>query len=335
MALTEEQKKKLMEKAAAKSQSSAKSATSSSKARNGGAHTSSISSAKLASNSGRHKIQPKQTQQTSNKMPILIGVICGIVILAVVLFVWHPWSPKDVASPNPTPANVTYDPDLSDDDLPSVEGSGTIVDNVNRDGKVRPEHSIGGDSETSTSETEPGTESSTESSTEVDPVTGVNDRPSSVYEDNTHPNKYEGDTSEVSVTIPSRFVGFMMQEDADYYAEQNGYTSATLQSNGDVEYKMPAERLGEELVVQLKSLDDTVASYQIWKDMTHVIGVEVSDDYLTYVITMDDVSDLDQLQAIYEDLYEQVEIYTYWNRTPNASINISFVDSNGNAVPLS
>jgi len=149
-----------------------------------------------------------------------------------------------------------------------------------------------------------------------------------------HENPYAGDSSEVSVTLGKEFAPFVSQSDADAYAQNVGYKAATLNDDGSITFVMTKEQYGAETVSLMNSLDDCTASYAIWKEMTYVDKVEISEDYLTYKVMMLDVSDKDQLAAIKGDLLERATGYAIWVGKTANDISISFYDVDGNLVEV-
>ena len=306
MALTEEQRRKLMEKAAAKQAQASSNNTSPSVKR--------VSADDGSGSEGRHKIQPKQSASSGDmKKPILFGAIGGAVLLLIVFVLWHPWSPKTEQPPVSSAPIASTEIDHSDEDLPSANQSGQIVNNANK-GEETGEASTGESAESST----PGNVS------ESDPAAPLLE----------HKNPYAGDSSEVSVTLGKEFAPFVSQSDADTYAQNVGYKAATLNEDGSITFVMTKEQYGAEIVSLMNGLDDCTASYSIWKEMTYVDNVEISEDYLTYKVMMLDVSDKDQLAAIKNDLLERATGYAIWIGKTANDISITFYDVDGNLVEV-
>ena len=89
----------------------------------------------------------------------------------------------------------------------------------------------------------------------------------------------------VTLTIPKDFVGDTTQEKLDESVKENGYKSATLNSDGSVTYVMTKAQHEEMLAGIRESLDQSLSEMIGSSDYPNITNVEHNDDYTSFTIT--------------------------------------------------
>ena len=107
----------------------------------------------------------------------------------------------------------------------------------------------------------------------------------------------------VTLTIPKDFVGDTTQEKLDESVKENGYKSATLNSDGSVTYVMTKAQHEEMLEGIRESLDQSLSEMIGSSDYPNITNVEHNDDYTSFTITTKnaepDLSESFSVMAIY------------------------------------
>lgn len=107
----------------------------------------------------------------------------------------------------------------------------------------------------------------------------------------------------VTLTIPKDFVGDTTQEKLDESVKENGYKSATLNSDGSVTYVMTKAQHEEMLEGIRESLDQSLSEMIGSSDYPNITNVEHNDDYTSFTITTKnaepDLSESFSVMALY------------------------------------
>ena len=137
---------------------------------------------------------------------------------------------------------------------------------------------------------------------------------------------------DVELTIPADFADGATQEDLDKTANEKGYKSATLNSDGSVTYVMTKaqhkkmmDEMAEEINAELQGL---VGS----EDYPNFTKVEANSDYTKFTISTTS-TELDLAESFSViNFYMQGGLYNIFNGTPVDNIHVDFVNAESGEI---
>lgn len=109
----------------------------------------------------------------------------------------------------------------------------------------------------------------------------------------------------VTLTIPKDFFGDTTQEKLDESVKENGYKSATLNSDGSVTYVMTKAQHEEMLKGVRESIDQSLSEMVGSSDYPNITNIEHNDDYTSFTITTNNV------EPDLSESFSVMAIYTY------------------------
>lgn len=136
----------------------------------------------------------------------------------------------------------------------------------------------------------------------------------------------------VTLTIPADTIGEVTQQELDESLDENHFKSATLNSDGSVEYVMSKsahkEMMDEFAANFNNSLDEMLTS----GDYPSFIAIDVNDDYtlFTVTITADELSMAESFSTMM--FYMVGGLYNIYNGTPVDNIQVDYVSDETNEI---
>lgn len=129
----------------------------------------------------------------------------------------------------------------------------------------------------------------------------------------------------VEITLPASMVGEdITQETLDADLAENGFTSATLNADGSVTYKMPKD-VHENLMTEMAAEIDTALAEMVDPE-TFIKNVTANDDYTVFTVELD-ADELGMLEAFSAlGCYIQGGMYNAFNGTPADDIVVRYVN---------
>lgn len=137
---------------------------------------------------------------------------------------------------------------------------------------------------------------------------------------------------DVELTLPADYIGEQTQEDLDKIAEEHGYQSITLNSDGSATYKMTKSQhkaLMEEYRTTIKDgMNDMIGS----EDYPNITKVEANDNFTEFTVTTKS-TELDLNESLCPIVfYAYGEMYSILSDETVENISITFVNEDTGEV---
>ena len=144
--------------------------------------------------------------------------------------------------------------------------------------------------------------------------------------DDVDSNDEDVDEAEVSLNIPAKFVGDMSQAELNEMAEENGYKSIKLNSDGSVTYILTKSQhmdLIEEIAMEIDDRMDEMVGSDEYPNFT---SVEANEDYTSFIITTtSETIEMDESAAVME-LVMYGGMYAVFSGNNVNNIHVDFVN---------
>ena len=137
---------------------------------------------------------------------------------------------------------------------------------------------------------------------------------------------------DVTLTIPKDFVGDTTQAKLDESANEKGYKSATLNSDGSVTYVITKAQHKEMMDGIRESINKGLSEMTTSGDYPNFTKVEANDDYTSFTVKIkgEELSMMDSMSVL--GLYMYGGVYAAFNGTTVDNIHVDFVSDSTGAV---
>ncbi len=131
---------------------------------------------------------------------------------------------------------------------------------------------------------------------------------------------------DVELTIPAYILCNATQEQLDQLAKDNGYKSATLNSDGSATYVMTKSQHKEMMDGIREDIKESLAEMTTSEDTPSIVKIEANDDYTQYKVFLntEEVSASEEMSTI--ALYFYSGMFHVFNGTEPGNVNIQFVN---------
>ena len=129
----------------------------------------------------------------------------------------------------------------------------------------------------------------------------------------------------VTVNLPASFVGEgATQEEFDKGIGENGFKSATLNSDGSATFVMTKEVHTDVMKGMKETMDNAIAL--IPEQYSDVTAVSANGDYTSFTVTTKSKETSYTESLLLFLLYNYGEMYNHYNATPAENIHVDFVN---------
>lgn len=131
---------------------------------------------------------------------------------------------------------------------------------------------------------------------------------------------------DVTLTIPADFAGDVTQEQLDETAKENGYQSATLNSDGSVTYVMTKAQHKEMLSGVKESINQTLNEMVGSEDYPNITAITANEDFTAFTVTTkNDEPDLAESFAVM-GFYMYGGMYAIFSGDEVDNIHVDFIN---------
>lgn len=132
---------------------------------------------------------------------------------------------------------------------------------------------------------------------------------------------------DVEFTVPKDLMGEATQEDLDKEADEKGFYSITLNSDGSATYKMSKSKHKELMEETKNDFDKSLAEMTgPSSDYPNFVEIKANDDYTSFtIVTKADSVKMDEAMSVL-GLYMYGGMYNIFNGTPADNIHVDFVN---------
>ena len=138
----------------------------------------------------------------------------------------------------------------------------------------------------------------------------------------------EKDLFDVTITIPAYYGSsdITSQEDADAFAEENGYTSITLNEDGSLTCVMPRYVHDERMAELRESFNETLEDMVGSEGYPNFVSVTANEDFTRFevVTTSEELSLSEGMSTL--SFYFYGGLYSVFNGTEVDNINVKFIN---------
>jgi len=132
---------------------------------------------------------------------------------------------------------------------------------------------------------------------------------------------------DVTITVPKDFIGETTQEELDAKAKENGFKSATLNSDGSVTYVMTKAQHKEMLDGISNSINDALAELVGSDNTPNITDIKANDDFTSFTITTkNEEPDLAESFTVLS-LYMYGGMYSIFSGNEVDNIHVDFVNA--------
>ncbi len=132
---------------------------------------------------------------------------------------------------------------------------------------------------------------------------------------------------DVTLTIPADFAGDVTQEELDETAKENGYQSATLNSDGSVTYVMTKAQHKEMLSGIKESIDQTLNEMVGSEDYPNITAITANEDFTVFTVTTkNDEPDFAESLAVV-GFYMYGGMYAVFSGDEVDNIHVDFINA--------
>lgn len=137
---------------------------------------------------------------------------------------------------------------------------------------------------------------------------------------------------DVELTIPADFVEGVTQEELDEAADEEGYKSATLNSDGSITYVMTKAQHKKMMTEITEGINMELQGMVGSEDYPNFTKIEANSDYTKFTITTTS-TELDLAESFSViNFYMQGGLYNIFNGTPVDNIHVEFVNAESGEI---
>ena len=136
----------------------------------------------------------------------------------------------------------------------------------------------------------------------------------------------------VEITIPADYVGETTQEELDAKAEENGYKSIKLNSDGSATYIMTKTQHEEMMNEVASNINDALSEMIGSEDYPNITDITTNDDFTEFTITTSSTElDLNESFSVLA-FYMYGGMYNIFNGTPIDNVHVDFVNADSGEI---
>lgn len=131
----------------------------------------------------------------------------------------------------------------------------------------------------------------------------------------------------VELTIPAEYIGESTQEDLDAIANENGYKSVTLNSDGSATYVMTKAQHEEMMNELAANINDSLAQMIGSEDYPNITEVVANDNFTEFTVTTTSTElSLNESFSVLA-FYMYGGMYNIFNGTPVDNVHVDFINA--------